>query len=125
MTSNERSWIRQERARRFRRRMTREEALLWKLIKSEALGVKFRRQYGIGPYIVDFACLHPKLVVEVDGSHHLESQYDLGRDRFLRGRGFEVLRFWNEDVWTQSGWVVRQIQEELHRLDPRVAPPLD
>ena len=125
MSTEGKAWIRRERARRFRRNLTREEALLWSLIKGEALGVKFRRQHGVGPYIVDFACLDPKLVVEVDGSHHFESEYDARRDQYLRGRGYEVLRFWNEDVWGHSDWVVRQIQEALHRLDPRVLSPPD
>ena len=87
--------------------MTREEALLWTRLQRGALGVKFRRQYGIGPYIVDFACLEPKLVIEADGNHHFESTYDSGRDRFIRSKGFALLRFWNEDIWEQSAWVVR------------------
>jgi very-short-patch-repair endonuclease len=112
-----------ERSRELRRTMTREEALLWTLLRRNALGVRFRRQHPIGPYLADFACLRPKLVVEVDGTHHLESDYDLARDAFIRSRGFAVLRFWNEEVWENSYWTIYRIREKLAELDPRLPRP--
>lgn len=103
--------------------MTREEALLWKLIRGNALGVKFRRQHPVGPYIVDFACLRPKLVVEVDGGQHQGSECDRRRDAYLQSRGFAVLRFWNEDVWANGFWTVFRIKERLAELAPRPPKP--
>jgi len=112
-----------ERSRELRRTMTREEALLWTLLRRNALGVRFRRQHPIGPYLADFACLRPKLVVEIDGTHHLESDYDIARDAFIRSRGFAVLRFWNEEVWENSYWTIYRIREKLAELDPRLPRP--
>ena len=107
----------------MRREMTREEALLWKQLKGGALGVSFRRQHPIGPYIVDFACLSARLVVEVDGGQHQESDYDRERDAFLRSKGFVVLRFWNEEVWENIFWTVFKIREVLAELVPSLDPP--
>ena len=114
-----------ERARRMRREMTREEALLWKHLKGGALGVSFRRQHPIGPYIVDFVCLQARLVVEVDGGQHEESEYDRTRDDLLRSRGFVVARFWNEDVWANSYWTVFRIRTMLADLVPGLEPPVE
>ncbi len=62
-------------------------------------GHRFRRQHPIGMYIVDFVCLESRLVVELDGGQHLESvEYDSARTAYLNGRGFSVIRFWNNQV---------------------------
>ena len=74
--------------------MTDGERLLWKKIRDEQLGVKFRRQHPLGSYIADFACLAPLLVVEIDGSQHIDQQaYDARRDEFFKSYGYEVMRF--------------------------------
>ncbi len=57
-----------------------------------------KRQVSIGPYIVDFACLNRRLIVELDGGQHAENLGDQKRDTWLRAQGFQVLRFWNNDV---------------------------
>jgi len=78
----------------LRREMTGGERLLWQRLRGEQLGVKFRRQHPLGSYVADFACLAPRLIVEVDGSRHAEQQaYDTKRDAFFKSRGFEVMRF--------------------------------
>jgi very-short-patch-repair endonuclease len=74
------------------------ERLIWYHLRYEALGVKFRRQHPIGPYLADFAYISHKLVVEIDGSQHRDSFYDVVRDRFMRDRGWIVLRFWSLEV---------------------------
>ena len=107
-----------------RRKLTREEAILWKYLKGGTMGVHFRRQHPIGPYVVDFACLRPKLVVEADGGQHEDSEYDRKRDAYIRSRGFVILRFWNEDVWSHIEWTLEQIAEQLVELGvPRVWHP--
>jgi len=72
--------------------------LLWCAIRRGALGVRFRRQHPIGPYIADFACLSLRLVVEVVGSQHFESRYDVVRDMYMSKAGWTVKRFWAKDV---------------------------
>ncbi len=86
-------------ARALRRRSTEAEKRLWGLLRDRRLiGYKFRRQVPIGRYIADFACYEGKLVVELDGSQHLESVRDRLRDQDLRARGFEVVRIWNSEL---------------------------
>lgn len=84
----------QSNARRLRRSMTDGERVVWARLRAEQLGVKFRRQHPLGRYVADFACLSPKLVVELDGSQHANQvDYDAARDAFFQAQGFEVLRF--------------------------------
>ena len=88
-----------DRARELRRDMTDAERALWRCLRMRQLdGFRFRRQWPVGPYVVDFACLSARLVVEVDGGQHADADGDARRDAFLRGRGFRVLRFWNNEV---------------------------
>jgi very-short-patch-repair endonuclease len=101
-------------ARRLRERMTdAERRLWWHLRKGRCDGARFRRQHPVGRYVVDFACLEAGLVVEVDGSQHLDSSADLQRTRFLEARGFTVIRFWNHDVLMRTPLVLDAIQEAL------------
>ncbi len=100
-------------ARKLRRRPTDAEARLWQRICRNQLGVKFRRQEPIGPYIVDFACFAPKLIIEVDGGQHAESDDDRVRDQWLRNEGFEILRFWNNQVLGEMDAVVEGIAQKL------------
>ena len=74
--------------------MTDGERQLWQRLRGEQLGLKFRRQYPLGGYVADFACLAPRLIVEIDGSQHADQiAYDAKRDAFFRLHGFEVMRF--------------------------------
>ena len=84
----------QAHARTLRQAMTDSERRLWSRLRLQQLGVKFRRQHPIGPYIVDFACLSPRLAVELDGSQHAkQADADARRDAYLNTQGFFVLRF--------------------------------
>ena len=89
-----------KRARTLRSHLTDAEQVLWRHLRMRQLGgCKFRRQRPIGPYIVDFVCLEKKLIVELDGGQHTEQhRYDKSRDRWLNTQGYDVLRFWNDDV---------------------------
>jgi very-short-patch-repair endonuclease len=79
-------------------------------------GFKFRRQHSVGPFICDFACVEASVIVELDGSQHVErSDYDRRRDNFLRSKGFRVLRFWNGDVLWRTEAVLETVYEALHR----------
>ena len=103
-------------ARQLRRRMTDAEARLWFHLRNRALrGCKFRRQYPIGPYIADFACVEAGLVVEVDGGQHADAPSEPGRDRCLRAHGYRILRFWNNDVLARTEAVLEQIHIALGR----------
>ena len=86
-------------ARSMRHVPTEAEEKLWRELRSRRLDrMKFRRQMPIGNYIADFVCLQAKLIVEIDGTQHGDSAYDRRRDAELNARGFQVLRFWNDDV---------------------------
>jgi very-short-patch-repair endonuclease len=74
---------------------------------------KFKRQFVIDPYIVDFVCFERRLIVEADGSQQAESEYDQRRDRFLTSEGFSVLRLWNNDVLQNPAGVFDAIYAAL------------
>ena len=85
------------RAKELRHNLTEAEAKLWACLCTHHLAnVGFRRQHAIGPYIVDFCAPRVKLIIELDGSHHLDQQaYDAQRSAYLQTRGYRVVRFWN------------------------------
>ena len=111
------------RARALRKTATDAESMLWFYLRDRRLGdFKFRRQRPIGPYFADFACLEAMLVVELDGGHHADAtEYDQRRTQFMQRQGFRVLRFWNNDVLTQTAIVREQILLAL-RADPHPDP---
>ena len=106
-----------QRVRELRRNQTEAEKILWmKLRNRQVNGVKFRRQQPIGPFIVDFVSLEKKLVIEVDGGQHNLSptiNSDQNRTAYLEEQGFEVLRFWNNDVMKNIESVLERISEIL------------
>ncbi|MFZ0888770.1 MAG: endonuclease domain-containing protein [Candidatus Binataceae bacterium] len=107
-------------ARRLRREQTEAESKLWGCLRNRRLlDAKFRRQLSFGRYIADFCCLEHRLVVEVDGSQHLESPRDQTRTAWFNLQGFCVLRFWNSDVMDDLEGVLDAIAE--HLADPHPA----
>jgi very-short-patch-repair endonuclease len=84
-------------ARKLRRNQTDAEKRLWSAIRNSQTGYKFRRQFPIEPYIVDFFCFEQKLIIELDGGQHTEEK-DQERTYFLEQRDYRILRFWNHDV---------------------------
>jgi len=110
-------------ARELRKTMTDEERKLWRRLRFEQLGVKFRRQAPRTPFIADFLCHSPKLVVELDGGQHNEQvEYDRARTIELQGEGFTVLRFWNYEVNTDLDGVLDVIRRYVDDLS-EVAKP--
>ena len=104
-----------KRAKELRRNPTEAEARLWAGLRNHRLaGVGFRRQHAIGPYIVDFCAPRVGLIIEVDGSQHLEQEhYDAQRTEFLQENGYRVLRFWNHEVLADIGSVLAVIFEAV------------
>ena len=103
------------RARELRKILTEAERGLWKHLRYQQLnGSKFRRQAPIGPYIVDFVCFEQSLVIEIDGGQHSEQDaYDSERSSWLEAEGFQVLRFWNNQVLEEVEAVKEAILEAL------------
>jgi primosomal protein N' (replication factor Y) len=94
-------------ARHLRQNHTDAELLLWWALRDRRLeGFKFRRQHPIPPYIADFACKKHKLIIEADGSQHLDNAADERRTAFLTAEGWRVLRFWNNDILTNTEGVI-------------------
>ena len=104
----------------MRREMTDAEKRLWHHIRDDQLeGNRFRRQVPLKPYILDFCCLKKKLAIEVDGGQHNGSRTDLIRTQWLERKGFQVLRFWNNEVLTNIDGVLAVITEKLRSLPSR------
>ena len=112
------------RARSLRETPTDAESLLWYHLRDRRLADhKFRRQRPIGPYFADFACLEAKLIVELDGGQHVEDVgYDQNRTRFIEAQGYRVLRFWNNEVLTQTDAVRERILQALQEAAPHPSP---
>jgi very-short-patch-repair endonuclease len=102
------------RARALRQTMTDAERKLWYALRDRRFAnFKFRRQVPLGPFIADFVCFEERLVVEVDGGQHADSQYDQRRDRWFAANNFRVLRFWNNDVFANVQGVMAALAEAL------------
>src|ERR1700676_2344433 len=102
-------------AREVRHEQTNAERVLWNVLRNrQVLNLKFRRQHPIGNYIADFCCIEKGLIIELDGSQHLERvAQDEERTRWLNSQGFHVLRFWNEDVLLGIESVVEKIRNHI------------
>jgi very-short-patch-repair endonuclease len=109
----------QQRAFELRHNQTEAEARLWAYLRSHRLcDVHFRRQHAIGKYIVDFCAPRKKLIIELDGSQHLErTEQDDERTAFLASKGYCVLRFWNRDVTGDIEGVMKAIDFALKDLN--------
>jgi very-short-patch-repair endonuclease len=105
------------RAQRLRKNPTPIEIRLWRLLHPfRAGGYHFRKQAPIGPYVVDFACHHAKLVIEVDGDTHATDagmRHDKWRDAFLQAEGYRILRLWNNEVMRNPEGVYFLISQAL------------
>lgn len=111
-------------ARTLRNNMTVQEIKIWQYLKNRQIdGVKFRRQFILGKYICDFVSLENKIVIEIDGSQHIESNSDLQRDEFLKSIGFKVLRFWNNDIDNNIEGVISKINNVISQCPPLEGGP--
>jgi very-short-patch-repair endonuclease len=114
------------RARQLRRVMTDAERKLWWCLRELEIGNShFRRQATIGPFYADFACHECKLVIELDGSGHMQADRvaaDDARTRYLEAQGYRVLRFWNSDVLKEIDGVMSVIHDAAIAT-PSLPPP--
>ena len=103
-------------AKELHRNLSPAEAKLWKHLRAHRMSsVHFRNQHAIGNYIVDFCAPRRKLIIELDGSQHLEQkEYDEERTKYLEARGYRVLRFWNNDVMNNIETVLKVIWSMLN-----------
>ena len=99
--------------RKLRRDQTPWEIKVWNALRNRQIGwMKFRRQFQIGTFVVDFCCIEKKLIVELDGGHHNEDQNrlkDEARQRYLESQGYKMLRFWNNELDANLEGVIEQI----------------
>jgi lysyl-tRNA synthetase class 2 len=107
-------------ARKLRSNATDAETWLWSRLRRKQIdGRRFRRQVPLGPYVADFVCLDARLIVEVDGGQHTEqAKRDAVRTAWLAAQGFRVLRFWNNDVLSNTDGVVETIRSALRAVPP-------
>ena len=99
--------------------MTEEEIILWSVLKNNKLGYKFRRQHSIGRFIADFFCPLKRLIIELDGSQHLDNkEYDEERTNYFESLGIKVIRFWNNEVDKNLAEVMMKIKKELNSTAP-------
>ncbi len=116
------------RAKQLRTEMTAPEQRLWAVLRGGQLGVKFQRQVVLAPYVADFAARSEKLVIEIDGETHAETQArDAARTNALETRGYRVVRFTNSEIMSNLEGVLRRILIELGRdpeapLSPALSP---
>jgi very-short-patch-repair endonuclease len=104
-----------QRRRELRRNQTDAEKLLWSEIRNKQFyGMKFFRQYSMGPYIMDFYCPALKLAVELDGGQHNQpdnKQYDTFRTEYLKAHGIDMIRFCNHEVLTDIEGVLARMMD--------------
>jgi very-short-patch-repair endonuclease len=107
-----------QRRQELRRNQTDAEKIFWLKIRNRQFhGLKFFRQYSIGPYILDFYCPEVKFAVELDGGQHNElmgREYDAARSEYLKECGVTVLRFWNHEVLFDIQAVLSKLEKEIY-----------
>ena len=110
-------------ARRLRKRSTDTERYVWRHLRDGRMeGFKFRRQHAIGRYVVDFVNLEKKVVVDLDGGQHALDPGDKIRDEWLRAEGYKVLRFWDNQVFSNLEGVLEGIRDVLLTPHPDPLP---
>ena len=104
-------------ARKLRQNQTPQETKMWNILRNQQIkGCKFRRQYPIGEYIVDFVCKEIKLIIEIDGGQHNTPEqinYDKKRTKYLNSKGYKVLRFWNNEIDKNLEGVYKKIVDVI------------
>ena len=108
---------------KLRHNATPAERVLWRRLKNSGIGVKFRRQHGVGPYVLDFYCPEYRLAVEIEGGVHddvLRSEYDAERHAYLESHGIRVLYFENRALLELPDYVEDLIRAAVLEPPPRL-----
>ena len=101
-------------AKKMRREPTEAEAAMWRLFRDRRLALfKFRRQVPFQNFIIDFVCFEKRMIIEIDGSQHASSDRDAARDTVLMAEGFQIARYWNNDVLQRPSAVLEDIFAKL------------
>jgi very-short-patch-repair endonuclease len=101
-------------AKKMRREPTEAEAAMWRLLRDRRLALfKFRRQVPFQNFILDFVCFEKRMIIEIDGSQHASSDRDAARDTVLMAEGFQIARYWNNDVLQRPSAVLEDIFAKL------------
>lgn len=102
----------------LRKELTPTERKLWAYLRNNQInGVSFRRQHAIGKYIPDFCAVQEKLIIELDGSQHLDQQeYDAERTKYLEEQGYKVIRFWNNQILNDMNGVILAITYAIEEI---------
>lgn len=111
--------LQKERRRELRKNSTEAERILWQKIRGRKLnGLKFYRQYSVGPYILDFFCSQIRLAIELDGEQHKNvREYDEERDTLLKKADIKTLRFWNGEVLNNIENVLKRIYSQAEKYE--------
>ena len=108
---------------KLRHNATPAERVLWRYLRKSGVGAKFRRQHGVGPYVLDFFCPEHKLAIEIQGGVHkdvMRSEYDAQRHAYLESQGIRVLYFENRSLLELSEYVVGVIRAAVLEPPPRL-----
>jgi very-short-patch-repair endonuclease len=107
-------------AKSLRMQMTDAETLMWHLLRNRRFGgFKFRRQYALAPFILDFYCAERSLAIELDGGQHAkDAKRDEQRSEWLIRRGLTVVRVWNHDLLERTETVLEALWDQLHLPSP-------
>ena len=110
---------RKEVRKKLRKDATPQEVIIWSRIRNSGIGFKFKRQYSIGGYILDFYCPSKRIGIEIDGSQHLQNkEYDKKRTKLFNDLDIKIVRFWNNEVNTNIDGVMQKIISELNSPSP-------
>jgi very-short-patch-repair endonuclease len=101
-------------ARKLRRSETEAEKRLWRALRArQFLGLKFRRQTPVAGFIADFLCEELRIIIEADGGQHAENPSDLDRTTRLQAAGYQVIRYWNNEIMGNLEGVLEDLRERV------------
>jgi len=108
-------------ARKLRKNSTEQERIMWKLLRNRKFkNLKFKRQVPVGNYVADFLCEEKKLIIEIDGGQHNESENiikDNTRTKYFESEGYNIIRFWNNEVTENLSGVYDKLSKIVEEIN--------